>query len=323
MISSEQATAIAQYEAMEAGPTEGDAPDADAAFDAGGMLAYGGVLVALGAVVGLYMTVLGDVGAAAQVGIAWLVAAAGLALLLVSTRIKSGGAMTDALGFAVTILALLALLATFDAAGWLDDDGSASDVRQMRFAWAFTGIAVAAAGWGIAWRWAPMAALTASVAAIWAAAALPWLVASTDRSGPGTIASQIAVVAGLAIAALAVALPRLTGLGERARLWLLIGALGAANVAAFILAAGEGGLFEGALMLYTVGLAVAALVFRRRAILVFAAITLYEYVGLVVFRTFDGAVAAIVILALVGLGTAIGGTLVQRGLAARYFPRPR
>ncbi|MDO9444492.1 MAG: hypothetical protein Q7K37_04190 [Dehalococcoidia bacterium] len=323
LLSEEQAHAIAAFEAVEQGESE-DAPlEERPGLAAGSMLAYAGVLVALGAVLGLYVTVLSDAAPSVQLGISWLIVAVGLGLTYGASRLPSGAAMADALGFATALLVGWASMQTFDVAGWLDDRNVDEDVRQMRMAWMLTGVGVAAVGWLLARRFSPMAALAASVATVWTAAAVVWVFAATDREGPGTVGGQAAVIVGFALALVGAIAPKVIGIDERARTWLLVGALGAANVAAFIIAVGDGGVFEGLLLAYAIGLGVAALGLRSRVILVFAAITLYEYVGVVVFRTFEGAVAAIIILALVGLGTAIGGTLVQRGLADRFVPHFR
>ncbi|GMU39995.1 MAG: hypothetical protein AMXMBFR23_08610 [Chloroflexota bacterium] len=322
LISGDQAEAIAAFEAAERAEAGLPEPSEDDGLAAGSVLAYAGVLVALGAVLGLYLTVLSDAGAAAEVGVSWVIVSVALGLTLGAGRVSAGAALTDALGFATTVLVAWAMFQTVDAAGWMNDSSDA-EVRQMRMSLAIVGAVVAAAGWGLARRYSPMSALAAAVAAVWAAAALAWVFTGVDREGPGTAGGQVAVVAGFVLAAGASVTPALIGVQERARTWVLVGALGAANVAAFILAISDGGIFEGLLLAYALGLGVAALALRRRAVLVFAAITLYEYVGLVVFRTFEGAVAAIIVLALVGLGTAIGGTAVQRGLANRFLPRFR
>lgn len=323
LLSEEQAHAIAAFEAAERGEPA-DAPQEEhPGLAAGSMLAYAGVLVALGAVLGLYITVLSEAPSDARLGVSWLIVAVGLGLTFGASRLPAGAAMTDALGFATALLVGWAAMQTFDVAGWLDDRNLDEDIRQMRMAWMLTGVGVAAVGWLLARRFSPMAALAASAATVWTAAAVIWVFAAPEREGPGTVAAQVAVIVGFGLALVGAIAPRVIGIDERARTWLLVGALGGANVAGFIIAVGDGGVFEGLLLAYAIGLGVAALGLRSRVILVFAAITLYEYVGVVVFRTFEGAVAAIIILALVGLGTAIGGTLVQRGLADRFVPHFR
>ncbi len=318
LISADQAEAIAAFEAEgDALAPEDAAPVDGGGFEAGSVLAYAGVLVALGAVGGLYITVFSDMDNTARLVLSWLIVAAAVGMALGSARVHAGEAMADALGFAATLLLIWSTMQTFDTIGWLDDVGDTD--RRMRIAWLVTGIVVVAAGWLLARRSSPMAALSAAAALAWTGTAIVWLFSTSEFDGPGTLGGQVAVIVGFAVVGVAAVLPEYTGLGDRARTWAIIGGLGAANLAGFVIAADDGGVYEGLLLFYAVGLGIAAVLLRRRSILVFAAITLYEYVGLVVFRTFDGAVAAIIILALIGLGTAIGGTMVQRGLGGRIL----
>jgi hypothetical protein len=188
----------------------------------------------------------------------------------------------------------------------------------MRVVFLLTSLAGAAAAYAAARAIpAPLAALGAPVALAWGAGTLGWWVGNAHEGSPGVAGTQVIVVVGFALAAAAVTESTLR-LDRAGRTWWQIGALGMANVAGVVLAIGEGGAYEGLLFAYTVALAGAGIASRQRVALVFAAITLYEYIGIVVFRTFNGALAAIIILALVGLGTALGGMVAQRGDWRRF-----
>jgi hypothetical protein len=324
LVSAEQAQAIAEYEAAEAGV---GAPASRAGIDAGVALSYGGALVALAAVLGLYLTVLDDFGDGARVGLSWAIAGAAFALAATASRVRGGGAMADALGLATVILLAWAVGASFDVAGWIDRTRSPGQVgylrelHEMRTAFMAIGLVTALAGWGLA-RTLPssLAAGASAAGAVWAAAVLGWWLGDADNDAPGVAGGQSAVLVGFALVAIALLTARLR-LTPRAVDWWIFGALAATNVAAVLLAGNEGGFFEGALLVYAAGAGIAAVITRRRLLLLFAAVTLYEYVGFVVFRTFDGAVAAIVVLALIGLGTALGGALAQRGGYERLLGR--
>lgn len=322
LISPDLADAIRAYEAEELAD-EFPAVD-EPTLDVGALLSYGGALVALGAIVGLYATLFDDLGSSGKIPVTWGVATAAAALAWLFSRARGGSAAADATGFAATILVAWAVIEVFNAAGWFMDrtspgrEGYYRDVAETRIAWMVSSAVVAAAGYGLArYRVAPMAALSAAVALIWIAATLGGWIGQPSDDGPGAVGSQFAVIVAIVLAAVAL-LHRLY-VEERAALWWLIGSLGAMNVAAVFLSGEEGGAYEALLLAYAIGLAIVAVVTRRKVILVFAALFLYEWVGFVVFRTFEGAVAAIIVTALVGLGTAIGGIGVQRGLIERLY----
>lgn len=306
LLSAEQAGAIAAHEGVDrtapAPPPRG--------VSGGVLLQYAGSLVALGAVFGLYFTVLDDMSDWSRFGVMAAVAAGWTALAGLLGRATGGAAAADALGFSAAVLWYAASLQAFAAIGWL---GNGATPGEMRVTFFVTSAAGAAAGYLAARRVpAPLAALGVPIAIAWGSGAIGWWAGNTDENAPGTAGAQVIVVAGLVLAALAFTEGTLR-LDRIARTWWQIGALGAANVAAVVLAVGEGGAYEGLLFAYAVGLAVAAVAARQRVAVAFAALTLYEYIGIVVFRTFEGAMAAIIILALVGLGTALGGTAAQRG----------
>jgi len=305
LISAEQADAIAVHEGVDR-----TAPLPAARGVSGGvLLQYAGSLVALGAVFGIYLTVLDDMTAWSRFGVMVAVAVTWTALAWLLAR-AGGAAAADALGFSAAILWYAASLQAFGAAGWLGDDSSPGEMRAAFFC---TSIVGASAGYA-AMRGlpAPLAALGVPVAIAWGGGVFGWWLGDTEGGGPGAVGAQVMVVLGLLLAALTFT-EGILRLERLARMWWQIGALGIANVAGVALAIGEGGAYEALLFAYAVGLAVTAVVARQRVAVVFAALTLYEYIGIVVFRTFEGAMAAIIILALVGLGTALGGTVAQRG----------
>ena len=305
LISDEQAAAIAAHEGVDraALPPSGGVSGAV-------LLQYAGSLVALGAVFGIYVTVLDDLSDWSRFGVMVAVAAGWSVLAWVLARMRGGGAAADALGFSAGVLWYAAALQAGMAVGWLDDQ---STPGEMRAAFALSSVVGAAAGYTAARGLpAPLAALGVPVALAWGGGVFGWWVGDTESKGPGTAGAQVMVVLGLLLAALAFTEGTLR-LDRRGRTWWQIGALGIANVAGVVLAIGEGGAYEGLLFAYAVGLAGAAVAARQRVAVVFAALMLYEYIAIVVFRTFEGAMAAIIILALIGLGTALGGAVAQRG----------
>ena len=318
LVSSDQVDAIVAFEvedgALDAVPAE-DIEDRES-IDLGGLLSYGGVLVALVAVLGIYLTVVDGLEA-------WPRFALSAALSWVMS--KSGGhAAADALGFAAVVLVAWAIVQGGEALVW--GDAGDDSTRAARAIWLLMGLGGGGVGWVLA-RYvpAPLAALASASAFVWSFAALGWLVGPGGSDGPGAFGWQLAVVGGFALILLALLPERLRpdglGLTEATRQRWLVGALIGANVAAFVLAAGEAGVYEGLLLPYAIALGAGALFARSRILVAFAAVFLYEYVGFVVFRTFGGALAAIIVLALVGLGTAVGGMAVQRVLADRFTRR--
>lgn len=305
LISAEQAGAIAAHEGID--PL---APVPAARGLSGGvLLQYAGSLVALGAVFGIYFTVLDGMSGWSRFGVMVAVAAGWTALAWLLAR-AGGTAAADALGFSAAVLWYAASLQASSAVGWLGDDSTPGEMRTAFFLTSAVGaVAGYAAARGLP---APLAALGVPVAIAWGGGVFGWWMGDAGSEGPGTAGAQVMVVLGLLLAALAFTEGTLR-LDRTARIWWQIGALAVANVAGVVLAIGEGGAYEGLLFAYAVGLTVAAVVARQRVAVVFAALTLYEYIGIVVFRTFEGAMAAIIILALVGLGTALGGTVAQRG----------
>ena len=305
LLSSEQAEAIAAHE----GATRSAVPG-PSGVSGGVLLQYAGSLVALGAVFGIYFTVLDDLSEWSRFGVMVAVAVGWTGLAWVLSRATGGAAAGDALGFGAAVLWYAASLQAFAAVDWLGGDATPG---QMRVTFLATSAVGAAAGYLAAQRIpAPLAALGVPIAVVWGMGAIGWWVGNADENAPGVAGAQVMVVVGFVLAALAFTEGTLR-LDRTARTWWQIGALGTTNVAAVVLAIGEGGAYEGLLFAYAVGLAVAAIAARQRVAVVFAAITLYEYIGIVVFRTFEGAMAAIIILALIGLGTALGGTVAQRG----------
>ncbi len=305
MISADQAEANAAHE--RAFRPEGATHEG---VSGGVLLQYAGSLVALGAMLGLYVTVLNDVSDWSRFGLMVAVAVGWTGLAWLLGRATAGAPAADALGFGAAVLWYAASLQAFAAIDWLGDDPPPGKARVTFFVTSMIGATAAY----IAARKvpAPLAALAAPVALAWGTGMLGWWVGNADEGAPGVGGAQVMVVMGFVLAAMAFTEGTLR-LERLARAWWQIGALGIANVAAVVLAIGEGGAYEGLLFAYAVGLAVAAIAARQRVAVVFAAITLYEYIGIVVFRTFEGAMAAIIILALIGLGTALGGTVAQRG----------
>lgn len=306
LISSEQAEAIAAHEGVQRGV---DSMPGRPGVSGVVLLQYAGSLVALGAVLGIDFTVLDDISGGGRFGVMLAVAAGWTALAWALSR-AGGSAAADATGFGAAVLWYAASLHAFNAVGWLGDESSPG---QLRTAFFLSSVVGASVGYGIARTLgAPLAALGVPIAIAWGGGVFGWWLGDTESEGPGTAGAQVMVVLGLLLAALAFTEGTLR-LDRAARLWWQIGALSIANVAGVVLAIGEGGAYEGLLLAYAVGLAVAAVLGRQRVAVVFAALTLYEYIGIVVFRTFEGALAAIIILALVGLGTALGGTVAQHG----------
>jgi len=325
LVSSDQVDAIVAFEvedgALDAVPAE-DVQEGES-IDLGGLLSYGGVLVALVAVLGIYLTVVDGLEAWPRFALSVAIAAGAAALSWVMS--KSGGhAAADALGFAAVVLVAWAVVQGGEALVW--DDAGDDRTRAARAIWLLMGLGAGGVGWVLA-RYvpAPLAALASAAAFVWSFAALGWLVGPGGSDGPGAFGWQLAVVGGFALTLLALLPERLRpdglGLTEATRQRWLVGALIGTNVAAFVLAAGEAGVYEGLLLPYAIALGASALFARSRTLVAFAAVFLYEYVGFVVFRTFGGALAAIIVLALVGLGTAVGGMAVQRGLADRFTRR--
>lgn len=304
LISPEQAEAIAAH----AGTVRG--PVATPAVSGAVLLQYAGSLVALGAVFGIYFTVLDGISDWGRFGVMLAVAFGWTVLAWVIGRAEGGSAAADALGFGAAVLWYAASLQAFAAIDWFGGDATS---HEMRLTLIMTSAVGATAGYLATTRLsAPLAALGVPIAIAWGAGAIGWWVGDASEDAPGAAGAQVMVVLGFVLAALAFTQDTLR-LERAARTWWQIGALGTANVAAVILAIGEGGAYEGLLFAYAVGIAVAAVAARQRVAVVFAAITLYEYIGIVVFRTFEGAMAAIIILALIGLGTAFGGMVAQRG----------
>lgn len=306
LIAAEQADAIAAHEGVDrtapAPPPRG--------VSGGVLLQYAGSLVALGAVFGIYFTVLDDISDWSRFGVMVVVAMGWTGLAWLLARAAGGAAAADALGFSAAVLWYAASLQAFGAIGWVGDDPTPGELRAAFF---FSSAVGASAGY-VAARGlpAPLAALGVPVAIAWGGGVFGWWIGDAGSEGPDVAGAQVMVVLGLLLAALAFTEGTLR-LGPAARTWWQIGALGIADVAGVVLAIGEGGAYEGLLFAYAVGLAGAAIAARQRVAVVFAALMLYEYIGIVVFRTFEGAMGAIIILALIGLGTALGGTAAQRG----------
>ena len=308
-----------QAEAIEAFETERGGAEPPPALALGVILAYAGTLVALAAIFGVYATGLDWAGKGTRVVIDAAVAAVAIVLAAGISRLPRGAAMTDALGFAATALVGWTALQGFDALGWLDhgplvrgEAGYERALHELRAAFLVSGLVVVATAYVAARRLpSPLAALAAGAAAAWVPGVVGWWIGNPLDPAPGIAGGQVVVIAGLVATAVALR-PQPLALAERGRLWWQTGALGAATVAAFVLAVVQGGAYEALLLVYAATLGAAAVVLRRRLLLIGGALVLYAYVGIVVFRTFEGAVAAIVVLALVGLGTAIGGTLGQR-----------
>ncbi len=326
LLSPDQVDAIVAFEVEDGAlnPPEVGEDAAGEPFDLGGMLSYGGVFVAVVAVLGLYLTVVDDLGAWPRFALSAIVAGGAGALAFLMAR-TGGRAAADALGLATVVLVAWAVFHGGEALFGGDGDDRS---RGIRLVWLTVGLAAGGVGWAMA-RYVPsaLASLGAAVGLVWSLAALGWLVGAGDADGPGQIGGQLAVLGGFVLAALPLlpvsTRPAMFDLSDSSRHSWLIGSLLAANVAAFLLSMAEAGVYEGLLLPYALGLGAGAVFARSRILVVFAAIFLYEYVGFVVFRTFGGAMAAIIILALVGLGTAVGGMAVQRGLADRLVHATR
>ena len=131
LLSDDQAAAIRAYEAearADEPPDEEDEP----AFDVGALLSYGGALVALGAVMGLYATLFDDIGHGGRIPVTWGVALGAAALAWVFSRARGGSAAADATGFATTILLAWAVLELFDAIGWFGDRSGVDQDGYLR-----------------------------------------------------------------------------------------------------------------------------------------------------------------------------------------------
>jgi hypothetical protein len=333
LIEPEQARAIDDFETIEAGPelaavAAGPPSDASPRWDASGVLAYAGVLVALAAVLALYVTVLPDAATATRVGVAVAMSAAAAALGALAARLPGGGRIADALGLSFALLVGAAALVFFDAAGWLDGDrDNVTQNSQLRGAFALSATAMGGAAW-VALRWlrSPLSAAPLALAPIALLGIVAWWIASPGDDDPGRAAGMAITYAAYALALLTVLrpLPSALGVEGSAHGWFTLAALGAANIAALMLAAEFGGAHEGLLLAHAVVQLAVAVWRGGRAWLALGALSLYEYVAIVVFRTFEGAVAAIVVLALIGLGTAFGALAGQRvGDALRALGRER
>ncbi len=333
LIDPEQARAIDDFETIEAGPELAAAaagtPVGAPRWEASAVLAYVGVLVALAAVLALYVTVVPDAAAATRVGVAVAMAVAAAVLGALAARLPGGGRIADALGLSFALLVGAAALVAFDAADWIDGERgrNARELAQQRIAFALSAAAMGSAAWAaLRWLRSPLAAAPLALAPIAALGVLGWWVAPNSGDDPGRLAGLVVTYAAYALALLPLlgVLPAALGVAGSARGWFTLAALGAANIAALMLAAEFGGAHEGLLLAHA-ALQLAVAVWRGgRAWLALGALSLYEYVAIVVFRTFEGAVAAIVVLALVGLGTAFGALAGQRvGDALRALGRER
>src|SRR5690606_35808467 len=238
LVSSDQAAAIRAFEAEERADDPSEAPEPS--LDIGALLSYGGALVALGAIIGLYATLFDDIGSGARIPVTWGVAAAAAVLAWMFARARGGGAAADATGFATTVLVAWATVELFNAAGWFMDRAPAGepghhrDLAETRVTWIVTSITVAAAGYALArYLPAPMAALSASVALIGGAAILGGWIGNPSEEGPGAVGWQLAVI--VAIVLVTVALLHRLYLDGRGTLWWLIGSLSAMNIAAVVL----------------------------------------------------------------------------------------
>jgi hypothetical protein len=184
---------------------------------------------------------------------------------------------------------------------------------------------------GAAWaslRWlrSPLSAAPLALASIALLGVIAWWIANPSDDDTGRSPVVVMTYAGYALALLAVLrpLPAALGVEGSARGWFTLAALGAANITALMLAAEFGGAHEGLLLAHAVVQLAVAVWRGGRSWLALGALSLYEYVAIVVFRTFEGAVAAIVVLPLIGLGTAFGALAGQRvGDALRALGRSR
>jgi hypothetical protein len=315
LIDADQADAIAAHEAALGAPER--SPLAGR-FSLGAVLAYAGTFVAVFAVLALYNTVLQDASERARLSLMFVVALISAALALVASRVRGGEALADALGAATVATALWATIEVFTAAGWLGDTpargapGYLHALGELRASLFGVGAVGAIVGYGAARGLrSPLSAAASAAAIAWCAGVVAWWVGNPANGAPGIAGGQAIVIVGNGLALLAL-WPAALRLRGSAPLWWELGGLGAANVAAVSLASAHGGILEGLLLAYAGALLAVALLRGGRLFLVAAAAALYEYVAIVVFRTFEGAVAAIVVLALVGLGTAFAGAFGQR-----------
>ncbi len=334
LIDPAQARAIDDFETIEAGPeaaaiaagagTEASAPR----WGASAVLAYAGVLVALAAVLALHVTVLPDAPAATRVGVAVSTAVAAAALGAIAARLPGGERIADALGLSFSLLVGAGALVFFDVAGWLEgSDDSLRRNSELRASFALSAVAMGGAAW-LALRGlrSPLSAAPLALAPVAALGVLASWIANPSGDEPGRLAGVAVTYGGYALALLPLLrpLPGALGVVGAARGWFALAPLGAANLAALILAAELGGAHEGLLLAHAIGQLAVAVWRGGRAWLALGALSLYEYVAIVVFRTFEGAVAAIVVLALIGLGTAFGALAGQRvGEWLRALARPR
>ncbi len=313
LITPDQAAAIDDFETVKTGPVVTGSADPPR-WGASVVLAYAGVLVALAAVLALYMTLFPDVTDVTRVGLAVAMAVAAAVLGMLATRMSGGDRIADALGFSFALLVAVAGLVACDALDWIDGDRF-DGYGSTRVSLVLAATAMGSAAWvSVRWLQSPLAAAPLILAPIAVLGVMAWSLVNPGDDQPGRFAGMIVTYAAYTLAALQLVcrLPAVLGIQDSARGWATLAALGASNIVAFTLAAEFGGVHEGLLLLHA-GLQLAVAVWRGgRAWLVFGALSLYEFIGFVVFRTFDGAEAAIVVLMVVGLGTAFSALAGKR-----------
>ena len=269
------------------------------------------------ATLGLYGALFDGLSGGGRIALTVAASAIALAGATVTSRMRGGAAATDALSFAATVLVFVAAITAFDTAGWFGgrpserEPGYLRALTELRTTFLVSAVAAALVGWGAARRLgAPIAALPGTAAAVWAVTVVVWWVTNPGGEAPGTVAGLGTVVFAYGVAAAATITRRPAE--PLLRFWHELAALGAGNVAAIILAGEHGGTYE--LMLLPLGLAQGAVALMRgqRLWLVGAAVTLYQYLLLVVLRTFEGAAAALAVVVLLGLATAAAGLWWQR-----------
>jgi hypothetical protein len=324
LLTPDSTRAIEQFESTRApSPAE-----PSRSLDAGAVLSYAGVLVALIATFALYGILFPDWDGPARIALSTTAAVVALIAAITARRMSGGQAASDALSVSWIALTAVAIGIAFGAATWFEqeDRGHPDYVRsldQLRATFFTITAAIVLTG-VIAARWlrSPLSALPAAIAAPALPAILVWWIDQRESDAPGLLAGETAVVVGLALALLALrSRERLSGEGHR--FFVQLGLLGIANWAAIMLSAVEGGLYEGLLLLNAVAQAAVALSFGSRIWLTGFAVSLYAYVSFVVFRTFEAAALGVLVLMALGLLTAVGGLWVQRGGFIRLSQRLR
>ena len=314
LLAADTALAIEEFETAQA-PVPAEAPRR---IDAGSVLSYAGVLVALIATFALYGILFPDWDAPARIATSATGAIVALVASIASRRMTGGQPASDALSASWVALTAVAVAIAFGAASWLDQEerGHSDYVRSLdQLRATFLGISasiVLTGAVGARWFRSPLSALPAAIAAPAVGGIFVWWIDQRESAAPGLLAGEAMVITALVLALLGLRYrERLVSTAHR--LFIDTGLLGTANVAAIWLSGVEGGLYEGLLLVNAVIQAGVALASGSRIWLTGFAVSLYAYVSFVVFRTFEAAALGVLALLALGLLTAAGGLWAQRG----------